>query len=185
MLNTLNSGWWALILRGVISALFGVLAVAWPRLDVSTLAQLFGAFAIVDGVCALILTIVSRAEYERWWLFIAEGIVSIVAGAFTIVANVSIIETTLLAVIAVRALVSGGVEIVAAYALRKEVETEWLLAISSFMLLVFGVIVLLYPKTGLLLAAAVGVFAMYYGVMSMVLGWQARIGQLKRTHRAP
>ena len=172
MLNTLNSGWWALILRGVISALFGVLAVAWPRLDVSTLAQLFGAFAIVDGVCALILTIVSRAENQPWCLFIAEGIVSIVAGAITIV-------------IAARALVSGGVEIVAAYALRKEVETEWLLAISSFMLLVFGVIVLLYPKTGLLLAAAVGVFAMYYGVMSMVLGWQARIGQLKRTHRAP
>ncbi len=184
MVEMFYSAWWALILRGVIAVLFGVMAIAWPRLDVPTLAQLFGSFAVIDGVFAVILGILGREEYERWWLLLAEGVVGIVVGAVAIIMNTSIAETALLNLVAIRALVVGGVETFTAYELRKEAEDEWLLAISSVMSLVFGVIVLLYPKTNLMLAAAIGVFALFVGVMLAVLGWTARTGQLKRTHRA-
>ncbi|MGH3750902.1 MAG: HdeD family acid-resistance protein, partial [Micromonosporaceae bacterium] len=45
---------WLLVARGVLAIIFGVIAVAWPRVTVLALALLFGVFALVNGVGLLI-----------------------------------------------------------------------------------------------------------------------------------
>src|SRR4051812_19211382 len=78
---SLNPRW--LILRGVLSILFGVLAFAWPGPGLLAIALLFGAYALVDGVCAI------GTAFERgrkgWALPALEGAAGIAAGILTVI----------------------------------------------------------------------------------------------------
>lgn len=70
MLHALAKNWWLLLLRGIAAIVFGVLAFAWPGLTLVTLVLFYGAFALVDGVIALVAP--SRAAPNPcrpggWW----------------------------------------------------------------------------------------------------------------------
>ena len=53
ILHGLAKNWWALLLRGLASIVFGVLAFAWPGITIVSLVILYGAYALVDGLFAL------------------------------------------------------------------------------------------------------------------------------------
>jgi uncharacterized membrane protein HdeD (DUF308 family) len=65
--------WWLLLLRGVLSILFGICAFAWPGLTVVTLVMFFAAYAFVDGVFDVIHAISHRKEIEHWALLRLRG----------------------------------------------------------------------------------------------------------------
>jgi uncharacterized membrane protein HdeD (DUF308 family) len=46
--------WWALALRGAIAILFGLAALLRPDIALEALILLFGAYALVDGVFAIV-----------------------------------------------------------------------------------------------------------------------------------
>ena len=60
MLTVLAGQWPVLLLRAVIAILFGVLALVWPGLTLGALIILFGAYALVDGIAALVMAVASR-----------------------------------------------------------------------------------------------------------------------------
>jgi hypothetical protein len=53
-LAALANNWWLFLVRGIAAIVFGILASVWPRITLSTLVLLYGAFALVDGVFALL-----------------------------------------------------------------------------------------------------------------------------------
>ena len=54
MLEHLSRNWGWIVLRGVAGVLFGVLAFVWPGLTLAALVIVWGAYALADGVLALI-----------------------------------------------------------------------------------------------------------------------------------
>jgi len=64
-LEMVTRNWWMFLVRGVLAILFGVVAWVWPDLTVTVLVILFGAYALVDGVFAIIAAIVAGGE-GRW-----------------------------------------------------------------------------------------------------------------------
>jgi uncharacterized membrane protein HdeD (DUF308 family) len=54
MLPTVSGNWWALAVRGVAAVLFGLAALIWPGLTLAVLIILYGAYALVDGVFAIV-----------------------------------------------------------------------------------------------------------------------------------
>ncbi|MGH2524196.1 MAG: DUF308 domain-containing protein, partial [Anaerolineales bacterium] len=79
-LSSLARNWWMVVLRGVLAVLFGLLAFAWPGITMAVLVLLFGAYALVDGLFALITGLTRYGESPRWWVFLIEGLVGIAAG---------------------------------------------------------------------------------------------------------
>jgi len=65
MLTQLSRNWWAVLLRGVLAILFGILAFAWPGITLEVLVLFFGAYALVDGVFALIAGLSNRDAPNR------------------------------------------------------------------------------------------------------------------------
>jgi uncharacterized membrane protein HdeD (DUF308 family) len=174
MLIVFTSTWWALVLRGIVAILFGVLAFIWPHITLTALVFLFGAYAFVDGAFAIIAGIKSHAEFKRWWLLLIEGILSVAAGvfAFTVPAMTALI---LLILIAFWAIVTGVFEIAAAIQIRKYVKGEWLLALSGVASVLFGVVLLINPAVGALAVVwIIGAYAVVTGVLLLALGFKLK-----------
>ncbi len=74
LLSALSQNWWALLLRGLFAVLFGLLALFLPGMTLWVLVLVFGAYAFVDGVFAVVAGI--RGAGGRRWVLIVEGVLS-------------------------------------------------------------------------------------------------------------
>jgi uncharacterized membrane protein HdeD (DUF308 family) len=168
MVHALAKNWWLLLLRGIAAIIFGVLAFAWPGLTLLTLILFYGAFALVDGVLAIIAAITGGAAAPRWWLAIV-GLLGIAAGLLTFLMP-GLSALVLLFFIAGWAIATGVFEIIGAIQLRKEIDNEWLLILGGVISVLFGIGMMLAPGAGALaLVWVIGIYAVIIGVVFVAL----------------
>ena len=169
ILGGISSNWWILALRGIFAVLFGICAFLWPGLTLGVLVILWGAFALTDGVVAVV-----AGARTRWWSLLILGLVGIVAGLIALF-QPAITALALLVVIAAWAIVRGAFEIAAAIRLRKELSNEWLLILGGLASILFGILVLLFPGAGALSVVwIIGIYAFATGVLLLVLAFRLR-----------
>jgi len=174
MASLLKRSWWVLLLQGLAAVLFGVLASVWPGITVTTLVLLFGAYALVDGVSAVVGSLIHRKEYEDWWLVLLGGLSSVVAGILALVLP-GITALSLLFLIAAWALVTGVLSIVTAIQIRKEIEGEWLMILGGIASVLFGLVAFVRPAAGALsLIWVIAIYAIIFGVLQVLLAFRAR-----------
>jgi uncharacterized membrane protein HdeD (DUF308 family) len=113
MLDELTRNWWVVLLRGIVSILFGIVAFLWPGVTLLAIVFMYGAFALADGIAALTLGLSGRKEGESWWPMLLVGIAGIVAGLFAFIWP-GITAFVLLALVASWSIVRGIFEIAAA-----------------------------------------------------------------------
>ncbi|HLV67124.1 MAG TPA: HdeD family acid-resistance protein [Polyangiaceae bacterium] len=168
--GVLAQRWWVPIVRGVVAILFGLALLVVPKLGLLTLAILWGAYAFVDGVLSIVHAARGARAGRRWGWLLFEGIVSVLAGIIAFLWP-GITVLAFLIVIAVRALIGGVAEIVAAITLRRQISGEWFLALTGVLSIVFGVLLLVYPLPGILaLAWLIAIYALLFGVLLISLG---------------
>jgi uncharacterized membrane protein HdeD (DUF308 family) len=171
--DSLSRNWWAVSLRGLAGILFGIITFFAPGISLAALVLLFGAYAFADGVLTII-TAIRRRGADRWWLLLLNGLVGIAAGILTLLWP-GITALALLYVIAAWALVTGVLEIAAAIRLRKAITGEWLLALSGFLSIALGVMLVLWPGAGALaIVIWIGAYALVFGALLFALGLRLR-----------
>jgi uncharacterized membrane protein HdeD (DUF308 family) len=174
MLHTLAGNWWAIALRGVCAILFGLGAFAWPGITLAALVLVYGAYALADGVLAVIWSVFKRRGGAFPWGAFLAGLVGIAVGILTFLWP-AITAFALLYLIAAWAVVRGVFEIVAAVHLRKELDNEWLLILSGIASVALGVFLFLFPGAGVLAVLWwVGAFAIVFGVLEVILAFRLR-----------
>jgi uncharacterized membrane protein HdeD (DUF308 family) len=172
--ETLRRNWWLLALRGLAAVIFGVLAFAWPGITLLTLIWLFGAFALVNGILSLVLATKAPKGYPRFGSLILGGLLGILAGLLTFVMP-GITALGLLILIAVWALVTGILEIVAAIKLRKTITGEWILIVTGLASVAFGILLILQPAAGaLVMVFWIGAYALVFGILLFLLAFKMR-----------
>jgi uncharacterized membrane protein HdeD (DUF308 family) len=178
MLAALADQWGLLLFRGVIAVLFGIAAFLWPGLTLVALVALFGAYALLDGVAALVIAFQARGG-PGFGSLLAEGIFGIAAAVVTFFYP-GITAIALLAVIAAWAILTGVAAIVSAARLRKETSGSWVLALSGILSLVFGGLLIMRPAIGALAVAwMIATYALMAGVTLIVLA--IRLRELRHT----
>src|SRR5262249_58994792 len=103
----------AVALRGIFAILFGLAAFVIPGVTLAVLVALFGAYAVIDGVLAIIAGIRAAERHERWWSPVLKGLAGIVAGVL-IFAWPALTVLLLLYLMAGWAIVTGVLELVSA-----------------------------------------------------------------------
>jgi uncharacterized membrane protein HdeD (DUF308 family) len=173
MVHELAKNWWLVLLRGIAAIVFGVLAFVWPGLTLLVLIMFYGAWALVDGVLAIIAAVTGGAPAPRWWLAIV-GVLGILAGILTFLWP-GITALVLLFFIAGWAIAIGVFQIIGAIRLRKEIDNEWLLILSGVVSVLFGIGVLLVPGAGALaLVWVIGLYAIVEGVLYIALSFRLK-----------
>jgi uncharacterized membrane protein HdeD (DUF308 family) len=167
--------WWALALRGAIAILFGLAALLRPGIALGALILLFGAYALVDGVFAIVGVFGGTRGGTPRWLLLIEGIAGILAGLIAFVLP-GLTAVVLLYLIAAWAVVTGIFEIATAIRLRQEIRGEWALIIGGVLSVLFGVILaVIGPVAGLLsLIWLIGIYAVAFGILMLITAFQVR-----------
>jgi uncharacterized membrane protein HdeD (DUF308 family) len=174
LLHALGRTWWLVLLRGLAAIVFGILAWTWPGATLITLVLFWGAYALVDGVAALVGGWQAKDSGKPMWPVVLVGVIGIAAGIFTFV-QPEVTAVALLILIAAWAIVQGVFEIVAAIRLRKEIKNEWLLILSGVLSVLFGLFMIASPGAGAMAVLwVIGVFAIAYGALLVFLAFKLK-----------
>jgi uncharacterized membrane protein HdeD (DUF308 family) len=174
MFNLMTQNWWAIALRGLVAVLFGIAAFVWPGITLWALVAIFGAYALVDGIFAVIEAFRRDVVGERWWALLFEGFVGIAIGILTF-AWPRLTAMGLLYLIAFWAIVTGVFEVITAIRLRHEIRGEWMMALIGILSVAFGFLLVAFPLTGALsVVLIIGSYAVAIGALMIALGFKLR-----------
>ena len=171
--NFLVRSWRPLALRGLVSVLFGMVALVWPSLTLAALVLLFGAFALIDGLLAIAAAAFLRVRQHGWKLLL-EGLIGAAIGlaAFFWTGMTTLV---LIDLIAFWAMVTGILEIVLAVRIREDVPGELLLAIGGVASVLLGMAMLAFPTaSALVIVTMLGCYAIVFGAVMLGLAFRLR-----------
>lgn len=161
------------LFRGIAAILFGILTFAWPKLTLSVLVLLFGIFAVISGITAVVAALRNTHE-EGWGLLLFEGILSALAGAIAL-AWPGITALAFLYVLAAWAIVTGVLQIIAPLSFPMSGGRAFLTVLAGLLSVVFGILIAAQPASGLLAVVwLIGLYAILVGIAYLVVYFQAR-----------
>lgn len=172
METTIRRNWLATALRGAIALTFGVVALALPEPTLAVLIAVAGAFLLADGLLSGLTAI-----YFGEWRILSlpptiEAIVAIGMGLITLFWP-DVTAFALLYLLAAWAILTGLIQLIAAYQLRHYLRGEWLLALRGLVPLSFGALLAIFPQEGALaLVRLIGLGAALLGLYLLILAYR-------------
>ena len=171
--SALHRSWWLLLLRGIAAVAFGVLTFVWPQISLLTLIMVYGVYALIDGVLALIAAIRGGGFVPRWWLALG-GIASLAAGALAFVWP-GLTALVLVYLIGFWSILRGVLEIIGAIRLRNEIANEWTLGVAGALSVIFGLILVIMPGAGAIgLLWLIATWAVLFGLLLIWVAFKVR-----------
>jgi uncharacterized membrane protein HdeD (DUF308 family) len=174
MVDVLARNWWAILIRGIAAILFGLCAFFIPGAALWALIILFGAYCLVDGVFAIVAALRAAQAHERWGQLLFMGIVGVIVAAITLLYP-GLTALALLYVIAAWAIVTGVLEILAAFELRRQISGEFWWVLAGLLSILFGLFLIWHPGAGALAVIwVIGVYAIAFGIFLIGLALRLR-----------
>jgi uncharacterized membrane protein HdeD (DUF308 family) len=169
-------------LRGILGIIFGLICLFATDIALMSLILLFSAYLLVDGLFAIAAGIRNARNGERWGLLLLEGLVDIAAAAVAFLWP-GLTLVVLIWIIAIWAVISGGLMLASAFALKKD-HGRWWLALGGICSLIFGALLVIEPLVGVVvLVMWLGAYALIFGVVLLVLAFQ--LHSKYEAHSAP
>ncbi|MBU1671981.1 MAG: DUF308 domain-containing protein [Actinobacteria bacterium] len=167
--------WWAVLLRGLIMLALGIILLAWPDKTVTVVLRIFGIVILAYGIVILIQALMARSrEGEPFTVPLVGSIVAMAAGVITL-AWPSATGLVVLYIVAIWAIVTGVIEIVAAFTFPVRDWPVWVLGLGGLISIVIGILLISFPSSGVVgLAWLIGIYALVVGALLSVVGIKMR-----------
>jgi len=165
--------WRTIALRGVIAVLFGLIALAAPGAALLSLALLFGAYLLADGIIGLVVTWRASLIGIRRGPLLWEAVLNIIMGLIALVMPVAAVWAFVI-LLAVWALITGGLMITAAFQMHAS-HGRWWLVLGGVVSVIWGALLVAAPMIGAVVVAWwLGIYAIIFGVALLVAAWRLR-----------
>jgi uncharacterized membrane protein HdeD (DUF308 family) len=83
MIARISAHWWVFLLRGIVALALGIAMPFYPGAALFAIAILFGAYAFVDGIFAIVAAVRMSHAGVSWPWLIVEGVLGIIVGLIT------------------------------------------------------------------------------------------------------
>ncbi len=175
--ETSKKTWWTLIIGGIVSVVFGFVAVIWPGITVGVLALLLAVFLGVVGVLDIVR---SLHKFKTGFL---GGLLTMLLGFLEVGVAMYLLHNrgsgiavaTLGLLVGISFIVRGVLGTVLAFDSQSSTGTRWINAILGLLAIVVGMVVVYYPVAGALAWVwVVGLFAIVAGAFEIGFGFMAK-----------
>ena len=175
--ETSKKVWWTLVLGGIISVIFGFVAMIWPQITVGVLALLLAVFLGVYGVLDIVRSL------RRFKDSFLSGALSLILGFLEVGVSVFLLRhvgsglavATLALLVAISFIVRGVIGLVLAFDSTSSNGTRWLNGAIGLLAIVAGLVIVWYPVAGVTAWVwVVGMFAIIAGAMEIAIGFMAK-----------
>jgi len=172
----LAKNWWAVAIRGVLGIVFGMIAFWMPGVTMLSLVYVFAAYAVVDGVFAIVSAVRAAGEHRRWGWLVFEGLVGILAGvAAAFWPGISVEIFVFL--VACWAIVTGILMVGSAFTTR--MDGRWWIGLGGVVSVIYGALLVAAPLLGAV------VLTWWFGAYALVFGVSLLITSIRlRSHKA-
>lgn len=173
--------WWLVVLTGVASIAFGLVALFWPGLTLATLVYMFAIFVVVAGAVALFESLSNIKKDRLWWLALLFALLNIGIGVY-LLRNPLVAATFFVVLIAIVIFVQSLFDLVVASYAEKN-EGKWLWVVTGVLGLIAGGIILFYPlAASLAFVWVMGLYSLIHGIVAVAYAIQIRsdIKKLKK-----
>lgn len=166
--------WRLLVIRGLVYIAFGIIALIYPGITLGVLLTIFGIFAFVDGIVAILSGVGSPEGRKHMWALLLVGLLGIAAGIVTF-AYPGMTVLALFYIIATWALVTGLVQLALAIIGPGDTDIRWHWALAGAFTVLFAILLYAFPVAGLLtLVWLIGFYAIVFGFVQIVLALRMR-----------
>jgi uncharacterized membrane protein HdeD (DUF308 family) len=173
MRNFFTEMWRTILLRGLASLAFGILAFIYPGITLAVVVTIFGIYALVDGLLALWGVFRGKAEGRSVPSLltalagIAAGLVCLLFPGFAVVYVVLLIGLWNVA--------AGLLQLIGALVLWKDIENAGLLALAGLVGAALGLLIMFYPADATVsIIWIIAGTAVIVGLVLLVFGWRLR-----------
>lgn len=173
MLAVLAADWGLVLVRASLALLFGIAALAWPALTPIRFVVLFGVYALLDGILALVVALQAKG-LPGFGSLLFEGLVRLGASVIALAMS-GRVALALPAFFAAWAGLCGIGALAAAVVLRKEMTGEWPLPTAAILSLVVTLLLIARPGIGIpALVWLIGPYSILFGCALVTLGVRLR-----------
>ena len=168
--------WWVYLSQGLLTVLFGLVAIVWPGITLFSFILLFGAFAVVHGFSRVVGALTNRHE-PGLWLSLTSGIAGVAAGIVAFVWP-GLTGLVLLFIIGAYALFAGAMTIAGTIGSWGAVRERWLGLFRGIVAIAFGILAFVWPgATAISLAWLIGIYALLFGLAEIGFSFVVRRAQ--------
>lgn len=163
-----KENWWALVLGGVVTLLFGLAVVFWPSLTLLVLIYLFSAYVLVTGVVYVLAGLGVVGRSDTWFLPVVLGAFQLGVGVY-LLQHTSVKFSTLIVLIGFVLIATGVFEAVNAYyTARLSVRAQAVSYLAGLAGIVAGIVILFAKQVhGVSFVWILGLYAIVVGTIHL------------------
>lgn len=153
--------------------MFGPVALLVPDAVMLSLALLFGAYLIVDGIFGIVAAARSTQAHGPWRALLAEGVLNLIMGGIAFFLPAAAVLAFVL-IVGVWAVVTGGLILAAAVRLHLSNGRGWLV-FGGILSVAWGILLFAAPLAGaVVLTSWLGAYALVFGITLLILAFRLR-----------
>jgi uncharacterized membrane protein HdeD (DUF308 family) len=174
MKRILQENWWVIALRGGLGIIFGVIALFFPVVTILSLVLLFSAWMLVDGAFSIAGSIRAGNRGEHWGWLLTQGIISLITGVLAFLWP-GITALAFVLIIAAWSIVSGGIQLAAAFRIRRSERGWGWLIFGGIVSILFGILLVIAPLIGaIVLTWWLGAYVLVSSILLLIVAFSVR-----------
>ncbi len=166
--------WGLVVLQGLVTVMFGVVALFFPGLTLVDLVTLFAVYATVVGVVELVHGFRDLGKSGSWWFSLLVGMVLVGVGVY-LVRNPAMELSMFLVTVGALVMARGVADLFVSAFFSTHNEHRMLWVVSGVVGVVAGIVLWRYPVvTSLDFVWVLGLYALVAGSVSLALASRVR-----------
>lgn len=164
--------WWLFVLQGVLTVLFGILALFLPGLTLVTLVYLFAIYVVIWGVLEVVRGFVQIGKVGSWWFSILFGIAAVGVGVY-LIRNPDTLANVFLITVGGLILFRGVFDLFMAAFVLKSNDNRFLWVLSGILGIIAAIVLWRHPVTAsLAFVWVMGLYSVIVGAVTIAFGFR-------------